>query len=51
LIILGVILVVLGLLLNLGILTTLGIIVVAVGVVLFLLGVVGRPIGGRQHWY
>jgi hypothetical protein len=50
-IILGVILLVLGLLLKIGILTTIGIILLVVGAVLFLLGSVGRPIAGRRHYW
>lgn len=48
---LGVILLLLGWLLNIGILTTLGIILLVVGAVLFLLGAAGREIGGRRHYY
>ncbi|GAB2685831.1 DUF6131 family protein [Kribbella swartbergensis] len=50
-IILGLILLVLGLVLNISILWTLGIIVLVVGAVLFLLGSTGRAVGGRRHWY
>jgi len=49
--ILGVILLVLGLLLHIGILTTIGIIVLVIGAVLFLLGSIGRPIAGRRHYW
>lgn len=49
--ILGVILLVLGLLLGLGILTTIGVILLVVGAVLWLLGAAGRPVGGRKAWY
>ena len=50
-IVLGVILLLLGYLLGIGILSTIGIILLVVGAVLFLLGSVGRPIGGRRYWY
>jgi hypothetical protein len=50
-IVLGVILLVVGYLLGISILVTLGIILVVVGVVLVLLGSVGRPIGGRRHYW
>jgi len=50
-IVLGVILLVLGLLLHLGILTTIGIILLVVGAVLFLLGSVGHPVAGRRHYW
>ena len=50
-IILGLILLVLGFLLNASILWTLGIIVLVVGLVLFALGSAGRAVGGRRHWF
>jgi hypothetical protein len=50
-IILGIILLLIGWLANIGILTTIGIILVVIGAVLFLLGATGRAIGGRKHWY
>jgi hypothetical protein len=50
-VILGIVLLVLGLLLNLSIHTTLGVILVVVGAVLFILGSVGRPIAGRRHYW
>lgn len=48
---LGVILLILGLVLEMGILTTLGVILLIVGAVLFLLGSAGRAVGGRRHYY
>ncbi|MGH3770230.1 MAG: DUF6131 family protein [Pseudonocardiaceae bacterium] len=50
-IVLGIILLVVGYLLGISILVTLGIILVVVGVILVLLGSVGRPIGGRRHYW
>ena len=50
-IVLGIILLVLGVLLHVGILTTLGIILLIVGAVLFVLGSVGRPVAGRRHYW
>ena len=50
-IILGVILVVLGALLNVSILYTIGIILVIVGAVLWILGATGRAVGGRAHYW
>ena len=50
-IILGIILLLIGWLANIGILTTIVIILVVIGAVLFLLGASGRAIGGRKHWY
>lgn len=50
-IVLGLILVILGWLLGIGILTTLGIILLVIGVILWVLGSMGRPIGGRRWYY
>ncbi|MCP2280375.1 hypothetical protein SAMN04244553_3197 [Nocardia amikacinitolerans] len=50
-IILGLILLIVGWLLGIGLLTTAGIIVLIVGAVLWIAGSVGRPIGGRRHYY
>jgi Family of unknown function (DUF6131) len=49
--ILGLILLILGFLLGIPILWTIGIILLVVGGVLFLLGSVGRPVGGRRWYY
>lgn len=48
---LGVILLILGLVLDIGILWTLGIILLIIGVILFIMGAMGRAIGGRTHYY
>ena len=48
---LGVILLVAGLVLDIGVLWTLGLILVVVGMVLWALGSAGRTVGGRRHWY
>jgi uncharacterized protein involved in response to NO len=50
-ILLGVILLVLGAVLGIGILYTLGAILAVIGVVLWVLGAVGRPVAGRGHYY
>ncbi|HEY3895861.1 MAG TPA: DUF6131 family protein [Pseudonocardiaceae bacterium] len=50
-IILGIILLVVGYLLGIPILWTLGIILVVVGAILALIGMSGRAIGGRRHYY
>ena len=50
-IVLGIILLVLGWLLGIGILQTLGIILIVVGVILELLGAIGRPVMGRRHYW
>jgi len=49
-IITGIILLVLGVVLGIGILTTLGLILVAIGVVLLLLGAIGHPVGRNHYW-
>jgi hypothetical protein len=50
-IVLGVILLLLGYFLGIQILYILGIVLLVVGAVLFLLGGMGRPVGGRRHYY
>ena len=50
-IVLGIILLVLGYVLPLPLLITLGWILLVIGVVFFILGSVGRPVGGRRYWY
>jgi len=48
---LGVVLILLGLLLDIGILYTIGAILAVVGLVLWILGAMGRQIGPRTHYY
>lgn len=48
---LGLILLLLGFLLKISILWTIGIVVLVIGVVLFVLGSMGRAVGGRRHYY
>jgi hypothetical protein len=51
-IILGIILIVVGYVVpSLSILYTIGGILVVVGVILWILGAVGRPVGGRRYWF
>lgn len=50
-IVLGVIALILGFILKVHWLWVIGIILLVIGAVLWLLGRVGRPIGGRRHWY
>ncbi len=47
----GLICLILGFVLGIGILWTIGIILLVVGAVLWVLGAVGRPVGGRRYWY
>jgi hypothetical protein len=48
---LGVILLIIGLLAKIAILWTIGVILVVIGLVLALLGLMGRAVGGRAHYY
>lgn len=50
-IVLGAILLILGIVLGIGLLSTVGIILLVIGAVLWVLGAAGRPIGGRRYWY
>jgi hypothetical protein len=50
-VVLGVILLLLGIFLSIPVLYTIGIILLIVGVIFWILGSVGRPIGGRKYWY
>jgi hypothetical protein len=50
-IVLGIILLIAGALLNIGILWTLGIILIIVGVILWILGAMDRPVLGRRYYY
>jgi hypothetical protein len=50
-IVLGIVLLIVGFVAKVAIIWTLGIIVVVIGAILALLGLAGREIGGRRHWY
>jgi hypothetical protein len=50
-IVLGIILALLGALIDIQILLYIGIILIVVGVVLFLLGSMGRAVAGRRHYW
>jgi uncharacterized membrane protein len=50
-IVLGLILLLIGIFVEIPILTTIGIILIVVGAVLFLLGSMGRAVGGRRHYW
>jgi hypothetical protein len=47
----GVVLLLIGFLLGIPILWTVGMILLIVGIVLWILGSVGREVGGRRHYY
>jgi hypothetical protein len=48
---LGIILLIVGFVAKVAILWTLGILLLVVGAVMFLLGSMGRAVGGRRHYY
>ncbi|GHB08543.1 MULTISPECIES: DUF6131 family protein [Streptomyces] len=50
-IIIGAILLVIGLVTGLGVLWTIGIILLVIGLALWLLGSMGRAVGGRKHYW
>jgi hypothetical protein len=50
-IVLGIILLLIGYFTGISILYTIGGILVVIGVVLWILGAVGRPVGGRKVWF
>ena len=50
-ILLGLILLLVGLLLGVGILYTIGLVLIVVGAVLWILGAMGRSVGGRRHYW
>lgn len=47
----GIILIVIGALLNIPIIYSIGVIVAIVGAVLWVLGSMGRAVGGRNHYW
>jgi hypothetical protein len=51
LIVLGLILAIVGALLDIGILVSLGVILIIVGLIFWVLGAVGRPVFGRRYYY
>lgn len=50
-VVLGVILLILGFVFGIHLLWVLGIILTVIGVVMWALGSVGRPVAGRRYWY
>ena len=49
-IVLGAILLILGLIFGISILTYIGVVLLVVGAVFWILGSMGRPVGGRRAW-
>lgn len=50
-IILGVICLILGLIFGIGILWTIGLILIAIGIILWILGAMDRSVGPRRHYW
>jgi hypothetical protein len=50
-IVLGVVLLILGYLFAIPLLWTIGIVLIVIGAVMWILGSVGRPVGGRRYLY
>lgn len=50
-IVLGAILLILGLVFGMSMLTYIGVVLLVIGAVFWVLGSVGRPVGGRKVWY
>jgi hypothetical protein len=50
-VILGIILLVLGYVIDIPILVTIGWIVLVIGIIFWILGAMGRAVGGRRYWY
>jgi hypothetical protein len=50
-IILGLILLIIGFVAKIAILWTIGIVVLAIGLILVLLGAIGRGVAGRRHYW
>jgi hypothetical protein len=48
---LGALLLILGLIFGISILTDVGVVLLVIGAVFWILGSVGRPVGGRKVWY
>jgi hypothetical protein len=51
LITLGIICLIVAAIFNIGLLWALGVILVVLGVVFWILGAMGRAVGGRRHYY
>jgi hypothetical protein len=47
----GAVLLILGLIFGISILTYIGVVLLVIGAVFWILGSVGRPVGGRRVWY
>ncbi|WP_407345489.1 DUF6131 family protein [Pengzhenrongella phosphoraccumulans] len=50
-IVLGIVLLLVGYLVHVPIATTIGVILIVVGLIFFVLGSMGRAVGGRRHYW
>jgi len=50
-IVLGVVLLILGYVFSIPLLWTIGIVLLVIGAVLWVMGSMGRHVGGRRYWY
>jgi Family of unknown function (DUF6131) len=50
-IVLGLILLIIGFVAKIAILWTIGIILLIIGAIFWILGSMGRPVGGRRYWW
>lgn len=50
-IVLGIILLIVGFIAKIAILWTIGIVLVVIGAILAVLGMAGREVAGRKHWF
>lgn len=50
-IVLGIVLLLVGYLVHIPLATTIGFILIVVGLILFVLGSMGRAVGGRRHYW
>lgn len=50
-IILGILCLILAAIFNIGVLWAIGVILVVLGVIFWVLGAMGRAVGGRRHYY
>ena len=47
----GIVLLILAALLHVGILWAIGVLLIVLGVIFWILGAIGRAVGGRRHYY
>ena len=47
----GIILIIIGAVVNIPIVYSIGVVIAVIGVILWILGAVGREVGGRRHYW